>query len=124
MATQPTQRRVFVVAVPVKDIGRIRRAFIKLVTLATGSPMMFAMHWAIQVDNSYFELHRLRGLAKPRLRVSSWPQEKRKEIITTVPVGWTSLGDEEVVLAGALSFIWVWIRKSSRLPPRLLQPVW
>jgi len=98
---QPEKRAVFIVTVPVKDIGPTRKACIKLVSLAIGSPLTWAMHWAIRVDDSYFELQRPPGLAKPYLKVSTWSEDKKKEIITAAPISSTLMTDSEIIAASA-----------------------
>ena len=94
---EPRQRRVEVVTVPAKTIGRVQRAGLRLATWLFGSPLTWAMHWAIRVEGIYFELHRPGGVAKPRLRTSTWSEERERDIIATVPIGSTALSDEEIV---------------------------
>ena len=94
---KPRQRRVEVVTVPAKTIGRVQRVGLRLATWLFGSPLTWAMHWAIRVEGTYFELHRPGGVAKPCLRTSTWSEERQREIITTVPIGSTALSDEEIV---------------------------
>ena len=94
---EPRQRRVEVVTVPAKTIGRVQRAGLRLATWLFGSPLTWAMHWAIRVEGTYFELHRPGRVAKPRLRTSTWSEEKERDIIATVPIGSTALSDEEIV---------------------------
>lgn len=98
---RPEKRAVFIVTVPVKDIGPTRKACIKLVSLAIGSPLTWAMHWAIRVDDSYFELQRPPGFAKPYLKVSRWSEHKKKEIITAAPISSTLMTDSEIIAASA-----------------------
>ncbi|KAK4209372.1 hypothetical protein QBC37DRAFT_391298 [Rhypophila decipiens] len=93
------KRRVEVVTIPVKDIGRLRRAALRFASWVFGSPLTWAMHWAIRVDETYFELYRPGGVAKPCLRTSTWSEEKQRDIITTVPIGSTTLSDDEIVAA-------------------------
>ncbi|KAI9778085.1 MAG: hypothetical protein M1839_008389 [Geoglossum umbratile] len=98
------ERRVFIVTVPVKDIGPARKAMIKLVSWAVGSPLTWAMHWAICVDDTYFELQRPGGLGKPYLAATTWSEGKRKEIITTCPMGSTILTNEEITIESQAYF--------------------
>lgn len=98
---QAEKREVFIVTVPVKDIGATRKACIKLVSLAMGSPLTWAMHWAIRVDDSYFELQRPPGFGKPYLKVSTWSEDKKKEIITAASISWTLMTDSEIIAASA-----------------------
>ncbi|KAK3390637.1 hypothetical protein B0H63DRAFT_121170 [Podospora didyma] len=93
------KRNVEVVTVPIKDIGSLRRAGLRLASWIFGSPLTWAMHWAIRVDGTYFELHRPGGMAKPCLRTSIWSEEKERGIIATVPIGSTTLSDDEIVAA-------------------------
>ncbi|KAM7218618.1 hypothetical protein V8F06_005937 [Rhypophila decipiens] len=93
------KRRVEVVTIPVKNIGRLRRAALRFASWVFGSPLTWAMHWAIRVDETYFELYRPGGVAKPCLRTSTWSEEKQRDIITTVPIGSTTLSDDEIVAA-------------------------
>lgn len=93
------KRSVEVVTVPIKDIGSLRSAGLRLASWVFGSPLAWAMHWAIRVDGTYFELHRPGGVAKPCLRTSRWSEEKERGIITTVPIGSTTLSDDEIVAA-------------------------
>ncbi len=94
---EPRQRRVEVVTVPAKTIGRVQRVGLRLATWLFGSPLTWAMHWAIRVEGTYFELHRPGGVTKPCLRTSTWSEERQREIIATVPIGSTTLSDEEIV---------------------------
>ena len=84
---EPRRRRVEVITIPAKDIGLVRNLCLGIVSRLLGSPLIWAMHWAIRVDETYFELQRPGGLAKPCLRSSTWSKEKQQGIITTVPIG-------------------------------------
>lgn len=94
------KRVVMVVTVPVKDKGFISQKFITLLTWLFGSQLTWAMHWALVVDKTAFELQRPRGRGKPYLKASIWPEEKVKEIISSYPVGLTAMNDEEILKAG------------------------
>jgi len=97
-ADEQQKRCVEVVTIPAKDIGSLRKAGLRVASWLLGSTLTWAMHWAIRVEGTYFELHRPRGKgARPRLRRSAWPEEKEKEIITVVPIGSTTLSDDEIV---------------------------
>ncbi|KAH0543151.1 hypothetical protein FGG08_002496 [Glutinoglossum americanum] len=100
----PGKRGVIIVTVPVKDIGAVRKAIIKLVSWVVGSPLTWAMHWAIRVDDTYFELQRPGGLGKPHLAATVWSEEKRKGIITVCPMGSTLMTNEEIIVAGQAYF--------------------
>lgn len=89
-----------VVTVPVKDKGFISKKFMTLLTWLFGSQLTWAMHWALVVDKTAFELQRPRGRGKPYLKASIWPEEKVKEIISSYPVGLTEMNDEEILKAG------------------------
>ena len=99
LAPESQKRKVEVVTVPAKNIGRFRSAGLRLASWLFGSPMTWAMHWAIRVDGTYFELNRPGGMAKPCLRASRWSQEKEWGIIAIVPFGSTTLSDDEIVAA-------------------------
>ena len=98
----PQKRVVEVVTVPVKDVGPIRRAIIIFVSWLCGSPLTWAMHWAIRVDGTYFELYRPTRVGKPCLRTSKWTEQKTKDIISTFKVGSTTLTDDEIITASML----------------------
>jgi hypothetical protein len=95
-----SKRVVMVVTVPVKDKGFISKKFMTLLTWLFRSQLTWAMHWALVVDKTAFELQRPRGRGKPYLKASVWPEEKVKEIISSYPVGLTAMNDEEILKAG------------------------
>lgn len=96
---KPQTRLVEVVTVPVKNIGPARKAAITFISWMSGSPLTWAMHWAIRVDGTYFELQRPGGSSKPRLLASVWTEKRCGNIITALPVGSTSLSDDEIIAA-------------------------
>jgi hypothetical protein len=97
-----SKRVVTVVTVPVKDSEVISRKITTLLIRLFGSQLTWAMHWAILVGGTAFELKRPRGRAKPYLGVSIWPDEKLKDIVTSFPLGFTTFSDEEILRAGML----------------------
>ncbi len=96
-----SKRVVMVVTVPVKDKGFVSKKFMTLLTWLFGSHLTWAMHWALVVDKTAFELQRPRGRGKPYLKASIWPEEKVKDIISSYPVGLTAMTDEEILKSGA-----------------------
>jgi len=94
-----SNRVVMVVTVPVKDKGFMSKKFMTLLTWLFGSQLTWAMHWALLVDKTAFELQRPRGRGKPYLKASIWPEEKVKEIVSSYPVGSTTMNDEEILKA-------------------------
>lgn len=96
-----SKRVVMVVTVPVKDKGFVSKKFMTLLTWLVGSHLTWAMHWALVVDKTAFELQRPRGRGKPYLKASIWPEEKVKDIISSYPVGLTAMTDEEILKSGA-----------------------
>ena len=78
---------------------------LKMAAKASKTHMSWAMHWAIQVGDQYFELSR--GYPDPLrtgLRRSSWDQEKQGEIIQRYRQGVTAMTDDEIEAVGERYF--------------------
>ena len=62
-------------------------------------------HWAINIGDNYFELHRIHSdLARTELSVSKWSQERKELISHTFPQGVTALDDREIIDIGQRYF--------------------
>jgi len=118
-----SNRVVMVVTVPVKDKGFMSKKFMTLLTWLFGSQLTWAMHWALLVDKTAFELQRPRGRGKPYLKASIWPEEKVKEIVSSYPVGSTTMNDEEILKASMNLFPFL-VKHWGWLDSYLLLQIW
>ena len=94
-------RRIRIATTPINVIGPMRKLIFRLVMRITGSQLTWAMHWAIEIEDTYFELQRVQESPKPTLSVSRWASDRKKDIVTDAFAGTTtrrwSYGDVEVV---------------------------
>lgn len=97
----PVRRQVWIVTTPVKAIGPMRQWFLRLIMRTTGSQLTWAMHWAIEIEGTYFELQRVPEGPKPTLSVSRWTDKKRG-IVTSAFARTTTLSNDEIIAKCAL----------------------
>ena len=69
----------------------------------TGSQLTWAMHWAIEIEGTYFELQRVPEGPKPTLSVSRWTNDRKRGIVTGAFAGTTTLSDDEIIAKCALA---------------------
>ena len=98
MADFPVRRQIHIVTTPVKAIGPVRRWILRTIMRSTGSQLTWAMHWAIEIDGTYFELQRVPDSPKPILSVSYWTNDRKRDIVTRAFAGTTTLSDDQIVV--------------------------
>ena len=60
------------------------------------------MHWAIEIEGTYFELQRVPESPKPTLSVSRWASDRKNDIVTDAFAGTTTLSNDQIVAKCAL----------------------
>lgn len=99
------RRPVHIAQVPLDvsaPLGSRRRALVNGVlarALPPGS-LNIVMHWAIRVDNTFFELKRYPGQSKPGFERNLWEWHKIRSITTQELYGYTSMNDAEIEAVG------------------------
>ena len=107
LADRDDVRDIYVVTCPVSDQLSGPRG-VKIVEQASKrskSDLSWAMHWAIQVGDQYFELQR--GHYDPTrtgLRMSKWTERQQNSIIRRYRQGRTAMTDEEIRSVGDKHF--------------------
>ena len=108
LANRDDVRDIYVVTTlpwePLKD-SKVGRDVVKGLSKPSKTDLSWAMHWAIQVGDQYFELQR--GYPDPLrtgLRMSTWDQQKRKQIHQRYRQGVTAMTDDEIKAVGERYF--------------------
>jgi hypothetical protein len=95
------RRPIVLVATSPTDSGYVSRSLLKAAFRATGAPPIWTLHWAILIDDQYFELHRTPGSSRFYFKQSKWEQSKIEEIIAwSEVVGDTDLTNEDIFEIG------------------------
>ncbi|KAL6722064.1 hypothetical protein ACLMJK_001169 [Lecanora helva] len=109
LANRDDVREIYVVtALPFSERLRgsdIGRDLVKRVSKPSKTDLSWAMHWAIQVGDQFFELQR--GYPDPLrtgLRMSEWDQQKKDQIHQRYRQGTTAMSDDEIKAVGERYF--------------------
>ena len=93
-------RDIVIVTTPPAKSLKGRRIVNQAVSM-TETKFAWAMHWAIRVGDSYFELQRAHDdPTRTGLRMSQWDADQKSEICDEYPQGSTALTDKEIQEAG------------------------
>ena len=85
--------------------GSVGTNLIEKASEKSKTALSWAMHWALQVGDQFFELQR--GYPDPMrtgLRMSKWSSEKQGHIIRRYPQGSTAMADDEIRAIGERYF--------------------
>jgi hypothetical protein len=96
-----SEREIYILMMPVKEIGPFRRAFVRILkyTLGSTAALGWCMHWVILAENASFELQRYPTCPYTRLKASHWDGSSRTEVIQEIHIGrssWTDKGIEDL----------------------------
>ena len=107
LANRDDVREIYVVTCPASEQLSGPRG-VKIVEQASKrskSDLSWAMHWAIQVGDQYFELQRAHyDPTRTGLRMSKWDEKKQSQIIRRYRQGATAMSDEEIRSVGDKHF--------------------
>jgi hypothetical protein len=73
-------RQVALVTKSTKEKGRLRHALYRSSKGATGHELRWALHWALRIDDIYFELHRIEHTDNITFTASTWSLDRTKQI--------------------------------------------
>ena len=107
LANRDDVRDIVIVTTPPVKIfkGPKGARLMKQVVDKSETKFSWAMHWAIRVGDSYFELQRAHDdPTRTGLRMSKWDAEQQRQICEQYPQGFTALTDEEIKTAGNSQF--------------------
>jgi len=92
------ERDVQIVMVPIKGIGSIRQAFVKILMHTMGyiAAVGWAMHWALLTEDTCFELQRYPVPPYTRLKASRWDGSRNAEVLHRMSIGKTRWKNEEI----------------------------
>ncbi len=92
------ERDVYIVMVPIKDIGSIRKTFAKVLTHSMGyiAAAGWVMHWALLTEDTCFELQRFPVPPYTRLKASRWDGSRNAEVLHRMAIGKTRWTNEEI----------------------------
>ncbi|KAL8831672.1 MAG: hypothetical protein Q9170_005195 [Blastenia crenularia] len=108
LANREDKRDIYVVtAAPFGDRlgGSVGADLVGKVSKRSKSDLSWAMHWALQVGDSFFELQR--GYPDPMrtgLKTSQWDDAKRSQIVQRYRQGVTAMSDQEIAAIGKTHF--------------------
>lgn len=96
------ERDVHIVMVPIKDIGSIRKLFVKMLMHTVGhiAAVGWVMHWAVLTGDTCFELQRFPMPPYTRLKASRWDDSRNMEVLHRMAIGKTKWKDEEIEATG------------------------
>jgi hypothetical protein len=96
------ERDVHIVMVPIKDIGSIRKTFVKILVHTVGhiAATGWVMHWAVLAEDTCFELQRYPTPPYTRLKASRWDEFRNAEVLHRMVVGKTQWKNEEIEATG------------------------
>jgi hypothetical protein len=92
------ERDVHIVMVPIKDIGSIRKIFVKILMHSMGyiAAAGWVMHWALLTEDTCFELQRYPEPPYTRLKASRWDGSRNAEVLHRMAIGKTRWKNEEI----------------------------
>jgi hypothetical protein len=92
------KRDVYIVMVPIKDIGSIRKTFVKILMHTMGyiAAVGWVMHWAVLTEDTCFELQRYPLPPYTRLKASRWDGSRNAEVLHRMAIGKTQWKNEEI----------------------------
>ena len=99
LASRDDVREIFVVTVPVNDYlsTSAGRNVVEQASERSKTELSWAMHWAIEVGDQYFELQRAYyDPTRTGLRMSRWDKEKKDKIHRRYRQGTTAMTDDEI----------------------------
>jgi hypothetical protein len=96
------ERQVHIVMVPIKDIGSIRKIFVKILMHTMGyiAAAGWVMHWAVLTEDTCFELQRYPMPPYTRLKASRWDGSRNAEVLHRMVIGKTQWKNEEIEATG------------------------
>jgi hypothetical protein len=102
----PAQREVYIVMMPVKDMGPARKMLVRVLRYSLGSLAAagWCMHWAILAEHSCFELQRYPTRPYTRLRASHWDGSRSAEVIQRMKIGSTAWQDADIERLGQIAY--------------------
>ena len=107
LANRDDAREIYVVTTPPTEMlsGPRGATLVEQASKKSRSDLSWAMHWAIQVGDQYFELQR--GHYDPTrtgLRMSKWNQHQKSQIVRRYRQGITAMSDDEIKATGDTHF--------------------
>ncbi|KAL9611585.1 MAG: hypothetical protein Q9167_003774 [Letrouitia subvulpina] len=107
LANRDDVRDIYVVTAPPTDClsGTVGENLVKQASKRSKTDLSWAMHWAIQVGDQYFELQRAYyDPTRTGLRMSNWDQQKQNQIHQRYRQGVTAMTDDEIQAVGVRHF--------------------
>ena len=107
LANRDDVRDIHIVTVPFTDVlsGPVGADLVKQASKRSRTDLSWAMHWAIQVGDHFYELQR--GYIDPTrtgLRMSKWDQPKQDQILQRYRQGSTAMSNDEIKAVGDKHF--------------------
>jgi hypothetical protein len=96
------EREVYIVMVPIKDIGPIRKMVVKIIVYSMGhiAAVGWVMHWALLTPDTCFELQRFSTPPYTRLKASQWDESRNGSVLHRMAIGKTQWKNKDIEDAG------------------------
>ena len=107
LANRNDVREIYIVTTPPTEMlsGPRGANVVEQASKRSKSDLSWAMHWAIQVGEQYYELQRAHyDPTRTGLRMSRWDQQQQSRIVRRYRQGSTAMSDDEIKATGDLHF--------------------